>query len=88
MHIARAHKGEWSGWIEPRRKNYRLACCDCGLVHDFDLKIAKVLKRTKHDHMQFTLVRPRGLTIVFRARRNDRSAAQKRRNPKHKKHRP
>lgn len=88
MHIAVAGKGGWSGWIEPKRKNYRLGCCDCGLVHDFDIQIAKVLKRTKGDHVQFALIRPKGLTIVFRARRNERSTAQKRRNPKHRKYNP
>lgn len=23
----------WTPWIKPRMAGYRLACCDCGLVH-------------------------------------------------------
>jgi len=28
-------------WIQPVRRGYRLACCDCGLVHTFDFRIRK-----------------------------------------------
>lgn len=26
-------------WFEPYRKDNRHACCDCGLVHTFDLRV-------------------------------------------------
>ena len=26
-------------WVRPIRKGYKLACCDCGLVHDVDFRI-------------------------------------------------
>lgn len=26
-------------WVSPVRRGYRLACCDCGLVHDMDFRI-------------------------------------------------
>jgi len=26
-------------WIRPRRKNYYVKCCDCGLVHKVDFKL-------------------------------------------------
>ena len=26
-------------WVQPVRKGYRLACCDCGLVHEMDFRI-------------------------------------------------
>lgn len=26
-------------WIQPIRKGYKLACCDCGLVHNIDFRI-------------------------------------------------
>lgn len=26
-------------WIRPVMKNYRLKCCDCGLVHVIDFKV-------------------------------------------------
>lgn len=28
-------------WIQPVRKGYRMACCDCGLVHEMDFRIYK-----------------------------------------------
>lgn len=28
-------------WVMPRRKGYKFACCDCGLVHDMDFRIVK-----------------------------------------------
>lgn len=31
----------YSEWIQPRRKNYLIKCCDCGLVHRVDFRIIK-----------------------------------------------
>ena len=28
-------------WIQPRRKNYYMKCCDCGLVHKVDFRLVK-----------------------------------------------
>lgn len=28
-------------WVEPVRKGYRLACCDCSLVHTLNFRIRK-----------------------------------------------
>lgn len=37
-------------WVSPRRTGYRLACCDCGLVHrmDFRVKDGKIQFRAFH----------------------------------------
>ncbi len=53
-------------WIQPAPKGYRMACCDCGLVHSLDFRVIKYAggKRTK---------------VQFRARRNNRSTAMMRR---------
>ena len=56
--------GDFTEWIRPIRKGYKLACCDCGLVHDLDFRIRKEW---------------RGLVIEFRARRNNPSTGQMRR---------
>ena len=45
-------------WVQPIRKGYKLACCDCGLVHDVDFRAIK----TK-----------RGSFIQFRVRRNGKA---------------
>lgn len=26
-------------WVQPRRRGYKMACCDCGLVHTLDFRI-------------------------------------------------
>ncbi len=26
-------------WINPTQTNYKMACCDCGLVHNIDFRI-------------------------------------------------
>ena len=59
-----AGKGGWSEWVYPNRRLYKMACCDCGLVHDMQFKL---------------LPRGLGKAIVFRARRNNKSTGQMRR---------
>ena len=29
----------WSDWIQPQMDGYKMACCDCGLVHDLVFRI-------------------------------------------------
>lgn len=29
----------WSRWVQPVRRGYLMACCDCGLVHRMDFRI-------------------------------------------------
>lgn len=52
-------------WIRPVRRGYKMACCDCGLVHVLDFRLTKWGK---------------GKKIWFRAFRNNRSTAAIRRN--------
>lgn len=28
-------------WVQPVRKDYKMACCDCGLVHVLDFRICR-----------------------------------------------
>lgn len=60
----------WTPWTTPAVK-YKLACCDCGLVHDVEftvrLKGGKRLDRRKGQ-------------IKFRLKRNGRATAAMRRN--------
>lgn len=34
----RVTEGEW---VQPRRRGYRMMCCDCGLVHVLNFRIKK-----------------------------------------------
>jgi hypothetical protein len=54
-------------WMQPIRSGYRLACCDCGLVHLWDFRIVDAGRF--HRRIQFR---------VFLA---NRSTAMKRRKP-------
>lgn len=51
---------EFTPWVTPR-KEYRLACCDCGLVHDVEffvlLKGGKKLDRRKVYCLNYSLQR-------------------------------
>jgi hypothetical protein len=52
-------------WVQPIRKGYKMACCDCGLVHTMDFRIAKAGRVQK---------------VQFRVFRNNRSTAMMRRH--------
>lgn len=63
-----------AGWCEWQRpihghgdQNYRMACCDCGLVHDMQFRVKRNGER---------------LYVVFRAKRNNRATAGIRRGKK------
>lgn len=58
---ARPEAGEW---VQPVRCGYRMACCDCGLVHTMNFR----LHPTK-----------RGKFIQFQVYRNNRATAAMRR---------
>jgi hypothetical protein len=51
-------------WIKPVKRGYKMACCDCGLVHRLDF-----------EHVKFG----KGRKIIFRAYRDVRATAAARR---------
>ena len=56
--------GDWSEWVSPNPEKYFMKCCDCGLVHEMQFKVAKY---SKGDECEF--VADADLQAVFRARR-------------------
>jgi len=68
----------WSEWVYPYMDNYKIACCDCGLVHDMELKVIRV-KHLPNKTMLVKDSRSTALAVSFRARRNARATAQARR---------
>lgn len=54
------------GWVSPRRTGYKMACCDCGLVHRLVFRIVP------NDHGP-------GKKIQFRVERDNRATGQMRR---------
>jgi len=56
MKYYRPKQGEW---VQHVNKGYKLACCDCGLVHNVDFRIY-------HNHVQFRVFRNNRSTAVLR----------------------
>jgi hypothetical protein len=69
----------WCEWIYPHMDDYRLACCDCGLVHQMEMKIVRVEYRPDGTMLAKDL-RSSSLSVKFRARRHARATAQTRRH--------
>jgi hypothetical protein len=61
MKYDRPEAGEW---VRPIKTGYKLACCDCGLVHRMDFKTVKW---------------GRGIKVMFRVWRDERATAAMRR---------
>jgi hypothetical protein len=73
----------WTRWISPRPGIYRMACCDCGLVHDMQFKVVKVIKgNPEKEDWEYIELDPKKYRVIFRAKRNNRSTAALRRNKK------
>lgn len=73
MKYTQAHDGDW---ILPEMKLYRMACCDCGLVHDLKFRVVKAKSKGAGN---FTVTAVRGFRVHFQASRNKRATAAKRR---------
>ncbi len=39
--MARYEKPEPGEWVQPIKEGYKMACCDCGLVHTMNFRIVK-----------------------------------------------
>ena len=54
-------------WIQPVMRGYRMACCDCSLVHRMNFKIVRV-KRGKDDErrVEFQVFRDYDQTRIQR----------------------
>jgi len=78
----KAVDGEWSRWVTPVQ-DYKMACCDCGLVHNMQWRVLKVTD-AHPDGMRFEAEEvPWGeYRIAIRVSRNKRSTAQLRRHMK------
>ena len=55
-------------WIQPQMRGYLMGCCDCGLVHRLNFRVAKTVKngKTVVDHVQFQAERAPRYTAMIR----------------------
>ena len=70
----------WSDWIPPTMALYRMACCDCGLVHDMKFLAVRVTQKLPDGSWSYRELDPEKYRVVFKATRNNRSTGQVRRH--------
>jgi len=70
---------DWTDWQHPQ-PGYRMACCDCGLVHDMQFKAFRPTRRKAKPGYICVGPEIKGARIMFRASRNMRATAQIRRH--------
>lgn len=58
----------WTEWVCPKPKGYLAQCCDCGLVHEIDTRVAKYEPRPSEN---FEVVTDPDLQVQWRVRRRD-----------------
>lgn len=76
----KVNKNGWTEWQHPIMKNYGECCCDCGLVHNFDFRAVRILKRYSDGRKDVETLPIRKYEVEFRVRRNDRATGQIRRH--------
>ena len=59
---------EFSEWVDPKQDSYLMACCDCGLVHELQFRVAKF---TTDDGDECDVQHDPNLHAQFRAKRRD-----------------
>ena len=64
---SRYHNPEPGEWIQPVRRGYRLACCDCGLTHTLNFRV-------HNGRVQFAVFRNNRATAVMRRRPHTHTA--------------
>lgn len=57
--------------ITPVMDDYRLACCDCGLVHEMDFRALEVTEEFADGSWTYEALDPAKYRLMFRARRID-----------------
>jgi hypothetical protein len=61
-----AGENGWSEWVCPKPNSYLMKCCDCGLVHELQFRVAKYESQPSEEHV---VVEDPDLQAQFRARR-------------------
>lgn len=74
-----ANEDGWSDWQTPVMQGYKMACCDCGLVHDTEFKVLRVTKNNDDGTWDAEELDPNEYRVGIRMARNNRSTGQVRR---------
>ncbi len=82
IHYSEETPGDWTEEIYPNHDCYKLACCDCGLVHNVRFKVVRVTKNTKNGGFEGHFVSKRTARVMMQVQRNNRATGQMRRHMK------
>ena len=63
-----ANDDGWCDWVCPKPIGYLMQCCDCGLIHEMELRVAKYQPRPCE---VFEVVSDPDLEVQFRMKRRD-----------------
>lgn len=69
----------WSDYETPVMSGYKMACCDCNLVHDVDFVVLRVTEHLPNGDWRAEELDQNEYRVALRARRNNRSTGQLRR---------
>ena len=64
------YKPKENEWVYPRHNGYKLACCDCGLVHDMDFRVLEgkhVAFRVRRNERSTAGMRRGSVTVIAKA---------------------
>ena len=62
-------KNGWCRWVPPLMRGYKMACCDCGLVHEMQFKAVRVTKINRDKTWNYRELSRKKFRVMFRARR-------------------
>ena len=62
------NEGGWTNWVCPKPDSYLMKCCDCGLVHEMQTRVAKYEPKPSED---FVVPNDPDLQTQFRVRRHE-----------------
>lgn len=65
--------------VFPIMKGYRMACCDCNLVHEIDLSVYYITKFSKDGSFAAKKKRGKRWRVTLKAKRNNHATGQLRR---------
>ena len=66
-------------WVTPRMRGYKMACCDCGLVHTMQFGVFVAGKNSEPGTFKIEPVRDKKYQVRFRVWRDNRATGQMRR---------
>ena len=63
-----ANEDGWCDWVCPKPQGYLMQCCDCGLIHEVDSRVARYEPRPSE---MFEVVDDPDLQVQWRMKRRD-----------------